>query len=952
MTLFETSMTGGLIISTEKLRRIPASLILFYILMAAVAGWFIFSQINGPNERSSIVQNDTLLYSGTLTWEKSDGSKEIITVPGQYDVPARETMVITSTLPADYNETTVAIRSSLQNVSIYIGDEQRVHYDTSATRLAGKNSASRYIFCPTSSADAGKELRIELTSNTEKYSGVVNQIYCGDKVDIWEYIYQTYGLSTIIAFFTLFTGIICIIFSIALSIIYKYKFDTEYLGWCMIMAAGWMLGESKFRQLLVPNASSLSALCFVCIMLCPIPILFYINNIQESRYQKFYRILVYLAFADFVVCSVLEYFGIADYIETLPVGHIIIAITFAAVLSTIISDIRHKNDSKNRLVFIELLIAALAVGIESVSSYLIVSLSGLFIGIGMIALLFINVLRTARQVRNIEINRQKDELNRRNQQMEKMSLQTMQTLCTTIEAKDEYTRGHSHRVAEYAGLIARELGWSSEEIVNLNHAAHLHDIGKIGIPDTILNKPTRLTAEEYAVIKEHPIIGSEILKNITIIKNAAQVAHYHHERYDGTGYPDGLSGEDIPIQARIVAIADSYDVMSSKRIYRNALPENVIIDEIRKGRGTQFDPHIADIFLKLLTEHRLNINKDYLHINDESNLPNIESELEKFISDIVRTMQASEGTESLDFLTGLPMRNRGEKMVAQMMHEHDGYLVFMDMDNLKKINDIYGHKAGDRALKTIGTILSDCMPECVVCRLGGDEFLLFKPNATKGEITDYVRSLFKRFDEQTALDTEISDASMSAGLCMCSKDASFEDCYAKADKALYYVKQNGKDNIFFYQQLELEKTDINIIGKDLSIVATALSESGNYNGALDLNYREFAKIYKYMNHLGTRYKYNCYLVMVTMEQASEDPTYIEKIEIAMNYMEQAIRSKIRSVDICTSYSSLQYLIILFEADERYISKVMDRIFLHYDQLYHCKCFHPSYEYISINKDNK
>ena len=103
-------MTGGLIISTEKLRRIPASLILFYILMAAVAGWFIFSQINGPNERSSIVQNDTLLYSGTLTWEKSDGSKEIITVPGQYDVPARETMVITSTLPADYNETTVAIR--------------------------------------------------------------------------------------------------------------------------------------------------------------------------------------------------------------------------------------------------------------------------------------------------------------------------------------------------------------------------------------------------------------------------------------------------------------------------------------------------------------------------------------------------------------------------------------------------------------------------------------------------------------------------------------------------------------------------------------------------------------------------------------------------------------------------------------------------------------------------
>lgn len=279
-------------------------------------------------------------------------------------------------------------------------------------------------------------------------------------------------------------------------------------------------------------------------------------------------------------------------------------------------------------------------------------------------------------------------------------------------------------------------------------------------------------------------------------------------------------------------------------------------------------------------------------MNDESELPDVEIEVEKFISDIVHTMQASEGTENLDFLTGLPMRNRGEKMVAQMMHEHDGYLVFMDMDNLKKINDIHGHKAGDRALKAFGTILSDCTPECVVCRLGGDEFLLFKPNVTKEEITKYVLSLFKRFDEQKILDAEISDASMSAGLCMCTRDASFEDCYTKADKALYYVKQNGKGNIFFYQQLEREKFDTNVIGRDLSIVAGALSESGSYNGALDLNYREFAKIYEYMNHLGTRYKYNCYLVMVTMDTTPEDLTYIEKIEIAMNCMEQAIRNKI------------------------------------------------------------
>ena len=164
----------------------------------------------------------------------------------------------------------------------------------------------------------------------------------------------------------------------------------------------------------------------------------------------------------------------------------------------------------------------------------------------------------------MELRRQKKELAKRKRQMEKVSLQMIQTLSTTIEAKDEYARGHSHRVAEYAALIAGELGWSSEEIMNLKYAAHLHDIGKIGIPDMLLNKPARLTPEEYSVIKEHTVIGAEILKNISLIPHVAEIARSHHEHYDGTGYPDGLAGENIPLSARIVAIADCYDAMNSK----------------------------------------------------------------------------------------------------------------------------------------------------------------------------------------------------------------------------------------------------------------------------------------------------------------------------------------------------------------------------------------------------
>ena len=138
-------------------------------------------------------------------------------------------MVITTTLPEDFRESTLAIRSSLQDISFYINGELRTKYDTSGHRIFGKNSSSRYVFCATSPEDAGKELRIEIKTHTGKYSGVVNAVYCGDKFEIWEYIFSCYGFETILAFFILFTGIFMIIFSIALEIVYQTKFDMEYL---------------------------------------------------------------------------------------------------------------------------------------------------------------------------------------------------------------------------------------------------------------------------------------------------------------------------------------------------------------------------------------------------------------------------------------------------------------------------------------------------------------------------------------------------------------------------------------------------------------------------------------------------------------------------------------------------------------------------------------------------
>lgn len=225
------------------------------------------------------------------------------------------------------------------------------------------------------------------------------------------------------------------------------------------------------------------------------------------------------------------------------------------------------------------------------------------ISIMIFAKLITNTLRERRNaVKDAVIRAEKS-----NAAAEKMALsfKMLETLAGTIDAKDKYTNGHSMRVAIYATRLAEELGWDQERIEKLRYEALLHDIGKIGVPDAILNKPSRLTDVEFDLIKSHTVVGADILKNMVAVPNATEVARYHHERFDGRGYPSNVSGNSIPINARVVCIADSFDAMSSDRIYRKALTREVIRDELINGRGTQFDPELLDVFLNLYEEHKL-----------------------------------------------------------------------------------------------------------------------------------------------------------------------------------------------------------------------------------------------------------------------------------------------------------------------------------------------------------
>lgn len=207
-------------------------------------------------------------------------------------------------------------------------------------------------------------------------------------------------------------------------------------------------------------------------------------------------------------------------------------------------------------------------------------------------------IKSIEQINTIKtINKQ---LHDKNEELERAYLDTIGILRQTVEAKDPYTRGHSDRVSEYSVLIGKKLGLDEKTLHILKIGGLFHDIGKIGIPDSILLKESKLSDEEYSQIKNHPMIGVHMLGDAAIFTDILPIVKHHHERYDGRGYPSQLVGDDIPYVARIAAVADTFDAMTSKRSYRDSLPIDVVRAEIERCSGTQFDPNIAKVFLDIM----------------------------------------------------------------------------------------------------------------------------------------------------------------------------------------------------------------------------------------------------------------------------------------------------------------------------------------------------------------
>ena len=550
-----------------------------------------------------------------------------------------------------------------------------------------------------------------------------------------------------------------------------------------------------------------------------------------------------------------------------------------------------------------------------------------------------NILELDELTKNLE-----RKVEQKTRQVEQLSFEIIATIASMIEAKDSYTKGHSIRVAEYSAALATALGWKEETVKNLRYIALLHDIGKVGIPDRVLNKPGKLTETEFNIIKSHTTIGGDILKDIETISYVDSGAKFHHERFDGKGYPSGLAGYNIPTVARIISIADAYDAMNSKRVYRDALPENIIREELINGRGTQFDPEFLDVFLRLFDEGKLYIPPEV----EEEKEKTITGEGSQLIQQIMRSIEEeARKAGDTDYLTGLLGRKSGEARISQAMQEMSGCLAFIDLDNLKKTNDTMGHLAGDYALMTVGEVLTENSQNAIAMRLGGDEFVFYMIGAGKEDAMQRMDTIFKSFDAQKEKSVYLSNSSLSVGLCLAAPSDAYTDVLRKADKALYHVKQGGKNNYYFYTS-SLNEAKKNS-SDDLNRLVAGWKNQDSYSGSLNIEYREFAKIYDFVRCIVDRFQHNMELIMITLQPAVAGSLYIDEKEQAMTCMEKTIQASLRAVDVCTRFSSEQFLVILMDAEKEDIDIITNRIFDNFNKVYKGKPLSLDYDVAELAK---
>ena len=529
------------------------------------------------------------------------------------------------------------------------------------------------------------------------------------------------------------------------------------------------------------------------------------------------------------------------------------------------------------------------------------------------------------------------EIKKQKKKVSDLSFQAMITIAHTIDLKDRYGEGHSLRVALYSREIARRLGWTVEELENLYNVALLHDIGKIAIEDSILNKMGTLTEQEYESVKRHTKVGADIVKNTTFIPGIKEGISYHHERYDGTGYV-GLKGKDIPLIARILAVADAVTAMEEDRPFRRRLSSMELEKELISNKGKQFDPDIVNVAVEMLHE---GYDVDEKLAQMMKQIPGDVSETGELMRQVVTTStQETKSELEKDSLTGFLNRRSFEEKIEKFLRKPMSYGTFfmMDMDNFKSVNDTYGHLAGDELILIFADIIKNCVREQdFVCRVGGDEFAIFFPYLDKEKVirkrADEIMSCFAKERERLGY----SNCSVSIGIMTKyakSNNMDYDKLYKCADNALYYVKNNGKDDFHIYASAIMDGGMDSLEQEQLDVqqLIQRVAERKEYMGAYRVEYDSFSYIYRFIARNVERTKQPVQIALFTFPLKEKSEEEVMKIQNSLALLEKVIAQSLRRGDVTSRISLTQQIVILMGANKENGMHVVDRMVQCYDGL--------------------
>lgn len=529
------------------------------------------------------------------------------------------------------------------------------------------------------------------------------------------------------------------------------------------------------------------------------------------------------------------------------------------------------------------------------------------------------------------------EIKKQKKKVSDLSFQAMITIAHTIDLKDRYGEGHSLRVALYSREIARRLGWTVEELENLYNVALLHDIGKIAIEDSILNKMGTLTEQEYESVKRHTKVGADIVKNTTFIPGIKEGISYHHERYDGTGYV-GLKGKDIPLIARILAVADAVTAMEEDRPFRRRLSSMELEKELISNKGKQFDPDIVNVAVEMLHE---GYDVDEKLAQMMKQIPGDVSETGELMRQVVTTStQETKSELEKDSLTGFLNRRSFEEKIEKFLRKPMSYGTFfmMDMDNFKSVNDTYGHLAGDELILIFADIIKNCVREQdFVCRVGGDEFAIFFPYLDKEKVirkrADEIMSCFAKERERLGY----SNCSVSIGIMTKyakSNNMDYDKLYKCADNALYYVKNNGKDDFHIYASAIMDGGMDSLEQEQLDVqqLIQRVAERKEYMGAYRVEYDSFSYIYRFIARNVERTKQPVQIALFTFPLKEKSEEEVMKIQNSLALLEKAIAQSLRRGDVTSRISLTQQIVILMGANKENGMHVVGRMVQCYDGL--------------------